>query len=240
MGVGASLFTNFLLQPPAGYEIFAVQTPGRENRSDEAVAQSVDHLVDEIVPQIGPLFDRPVVIWGHSFGGIVAREVIRRLRESTGCEPMHLLVTGTIAPHLIKSWQNREVILKSAVTENSPEYLMSLSRYVDDPELLKAILPGLRRDYPLLMPYQFENITPFEFPITAFAARQDEVVYCEEVEEWRQHTSGGFELIEVDGDHWFLNRNREQINAVLHNIVDGNRAKAVRNVAAPAKINIGE
>jgi len=31
----------------------------------------------------------------------------------------------------------REVILKSMVADNSPEYLMSLSRYVDDPELLR-------------------------------------------------------------------------------------------------------
>ena len=32
MGVGASLFTNFLVNPPDGYDILAVQTPGRENR----------------------------------------------------------------------------------------------------------------------------------------------------------------------------------------------------------------
>ena len=29
---------------------------------------------------------------------------------------------------------------------------------------------------------------------------------------------GGFELIEVDGDHWFLNRNRELIIATLQDI----------------------
>ena len=81
MGVGASLFTKFLLNPPDDYDILAVQTPGRENRMAEPVVESVDELVDQIVPQLLPLFDRPVVIWGHSFGGIVAWEVIRRLRE---------------------------------------------------------------------------------------------------------------------------------------------------------------
>ena len=79
MGVGASLFTKFLLNPPEDCDILAVQTPGRENRRSEPPAESVDGLVDEILPHLLPLCDRPLVIWGHSFGGIVAWELIRRL-----------------------------------------------------------------------------------------------------------------------------------------------------------------
>jgi surfactin synthase thioesterase subunit len=218
MGVGASLFTNFLLNPPADYDILAVQTPGRENRMAEPVAESVDQLAEQIVPQLLSLFDRPVVVWGHSYGGILAREVIRRLREVHHFEPDHFMVTGTIAPSLIHVWQNREVILKSMVADNSPEYLISLSRYVDDPEFLRAIVPGLRRDNQLLTSYRFQAIAPLHCPITAFAARQDDVVYTDEIREWSQHTLGLFELIEVDGDHWFLNRNRKLITATLQNI----------------------
>ena len=81
MGVGASLFTRFLLNPPEGYDVLAVQTPGRENRQAEPVVESVDALVDQIVPHLLPLLDRAVVVWGHSYGGIVAYEVIRRLRQ---------------------------------------------------------------------------------------------------------------------------------------------------------------
>ncbi len=218
MGVGASLFRSFLLNPPADYDILAVQTPGRENRRDEPVAASVDELADQIVPHLSPLLDRPVVMWGHSFGGLVAREVVRRLRDRDQYEPVHFLVTGTIAPHLIDRWKNREVILKSVVGENSAEYLISMSRYVDDPKLIKAILPGLRRDYPLLKSYRFQNMAPLTCPITALAARQDEVVYTDEVAQWHQHTNGGFDLIEVDGDHWFLDRNRELIIQTLRDI----------------------
>ena len=223
MGVGASLFTKFLLDPQDDYDVLAVQTPGRENRLAEPVAESVDQLVDQIVPQLLSLFDRPVVIWGHSFGGIVAAEIIRRLRDRHHREPVHFMVTGTIAPHLTHVWQNRTVILKSVVGDNSPEYLMSLSRYVDDPDFLKAILPNFRRDWPLLKNYKFQPLSRLSIPITAFAARQDEVVYADEVREWSQHTDGGFELIEVDGDHWFLNRNRELITAAFHEIAARNR-----------------
>src|SRR5690349_12950775 len=112
MGVGQSLFTTFLLNPPEECDIVAVQTPGRENRLAEPVVESVDELADQIVPHLLPLFDRPVIVWGHSYGGIVAREVLLRLRERHRQGPIHFLVTGTVAPHLIHLWQKREVMLK--------------------------------------------------------------------------------------------------------------------------------
>ena len=237
MGVGASLFTKFLLAPPDDCDILAVQTPGRENRMTEPVAESVDQLVDQIVPQLLPLFDRPVVIWGHSFGGIVAGEVIRRLRDRHHREPVHFLVTGTMAPHLIHVWQNRTVILKSVAADNSPEYLMSLSRFVDDPEFIKSILPNFRRDWPLLKNYRFQPLLRLNCPITAFAARQDEVVYADEVREWAQHTDGGFELIEVDGDHWFLNRNRELITAAIRELA-GRYQRSEANHVVPSVVTV--
>jgi NADPH:quinone reductase-like Zn-dependent oxidoreductase/surfactin synthase thioesterase subunit len=218
MGTGASLFTNFLLNPPDDYDIVAVQTPGRENRISEPVVESVNRLVDQISPQLVPLLDRPFVIWGHSFGGIVGIEVIRHLRERHNREPIHFVVTGTVAPQLICLWQNREVMLKAMVADNSPEYLISLSRYVDNAEFLKAVVLLMRRDYPLLTSYRFQAGAPLSCPITAFAARQDDMVYTDEIRAWSEHTRGGFELIEVDGDHWFLNRNRERITAALAGI----------------------
>ncbi len=178
----------------------------------------MDQLVDRIVPLLLPLFDRPVVVWGHSYGGIVAGEVIRRLRDRHDLEPIHFLVTGTVAPHLIHLWQKREVMLKAMVADNSPEYLVSLSRYVDNPEFLASIIPLMRSDWPLLKNYQFRPNAPMSCPITAFSARQDDMVYTDEIREWARHTAGGFELIEVDGDHWFLNRNRALITATLNEI----------------------
>jgi surfactin synthase thioesterase subunit len=182
------------------------------------MSEKVEQLADQIVPQLLALFDRPVVIWGHSFGGIVAREAIRRLRDRHRREPVHFMVSGTVAPHLVHLWQKREIMLKAMVADNSPEYLVSLSRYVDDPEFLKAILPLMRRDYPLLTSYRYQESSPLNCPITAFAARQDDMVYTDEICEWARHTRSRFELIEIDGDHWFLNRNSALIRATLSKI----------------------
>jgi surfactin synthase thioesterase subunit len=218
MGVGASLFTRFLLNPPDGYDILAIQTPGRENRLAEPVVENFSALADLIEPQLQAYFDRPVVIWGHSLGGIMAWEVIRRLRDRHQLEPAHFLVTGTAAPHLISKWQTREIMLKGMVPDNSPDYLASLSRYVDDLEFFKLLVPGMRRDWPLLLSYRFQAMRPLSCPITAFAGKKDDMVYADEIRAWTGYGQAGFELIEVDGDHWFLDRNRERIGAMLMDI----------------------
>jgi len=234
MGVGASLFTRFLLNPPEDYDILAVQTPGREERMAEPVAESVKELVDQIVPNLLPLFDRPVVIWGHSFGGIVAWEVVRQLRELHGCAPVHFMVTGTEAPHEAPKWKSREIMLKAMVQENSAEYLLSQSRYVDDPEFFKMILPGMRRDMALLQTYCFQESRPLDCSMTAFAARKDDMVYTDRIREWSAYTLAGFELIEVDGDHWFLDRNRELITVTLQKIAANYLGSDVEHFAQSA------
>ena len=57
------------------------------------------------------------------------------------------------------------------------------------------------------------------------------MVYTDEISEWSRHTAGGFELIEVDGDHWFLNRNHALITATLRDVSAGVALTAVRETA---------
>ena len=219
MGTGAELFTRFLLEPPANTEIFAIQTPGREERLSEPAYERIEVLVDKIISEIFPWLDKNFVIWGHSFGGIVAYEVIRSLQERHKLEPQHFMVTGTVAPSLIHIWQKREVIVKSAIEENTPEYLISLLRYVENAEFITDIFPIMRKDMPLLMNYRYKDGQLLNCPITAFGANQDDLVYLDEIAPWKKCTKSTFNLNEVDGDHWFLNSNREVILRKLNTII---------------------
>jgi acyl transferase domain-containing protein/NADPH:quinone reductase-like Zn-dependent oxidoreductase/surfactin synthase thioesterase subunit/NAD(P)-dependent dehydrogenase (short-subunit alcohol dehydrogenase family) len=219
MGVGASLFTRFLVNPPKDLEVLAVQLPGRENRRGEKVPARVDEIVDALLPALGPWLDKPFVVWGHSFGGIIAWEVIRRLRALNGPQPFHVVVSGTIAPHLIPIWQRRDVMVRAMNSENTADYLISLARYVDDPEFIKRIIGLMRADYPLLQSYRYQPDEPLSCPITAFSALQDDMVYPDETAMWRNYTTARFDFHQVDGDHWFLNRHRDRIAAELTAIV---------------------
>jgi len=213
MGTGASLFTPFLTDPPDGLDPIAVQLPGRETRTDEAVLSSMSEVVSGILGEMEKSVGSPHIFWGHSFGGIIAFEILRALRRQGKPLP-RLLVTGTIAPHLVRLWQKRDVLLRILAEDNDPEYLLAVSRYVDNADFVRSILPQMRRDMPLLLGYRFDEEECLDVPITAFASRQDDIVYRDEIAAWRTHTKD-FNLVEVDGDHWFLHRNRELLLETL-------------------------
>lgn len=41
------------------------------------------------------------------------------------------------------------------------------------------------------------------------------MVYPDEIQPWSRQTSAGFQMIEVDGDHRFLHRNRALLRSTL-------------------------
>ncbi|KAI9035671.1 thioesterase II family protein [Aspergillus affinis] len=213
MGIGASLFTPFLIDPPDGLDPIAVQLPGRETRAEEPPVVSVSEIVSNIMAEMDNVVGFPHVVWGHSFGGIIAFEVLRVLRRQGKPLP-RLFVTGTIAPHRIYTWQKRDILIESFRDDISPEYLLAVARYVDNADFLRSILPMMRQDAPLLLKYQYKEEDPLDTTITGVTARQDDVVYPEEVTDWRAHAKR-FHFIEVDGDHWFLYRNRRLVRETL-------------------------
>ncbi len=211
VGAGASMFSHFIYNTPESTDVLAFQLPGRENRSDEEPYEDMLKLIPDLAQVIRPYLDKPFIIMGHSFGGMVGFELIRYIRAQYNIEAKHLFITGTIAPQLTLKWKERDVISQTAVETNSEERLLSLMNYIDDVEFLKRILPVMRKDMPLIMSYRYEELEKLHCPITAFAAAQDEVVLVDEVRQWEVQTSAGFTLEVVEGDHWFLSRNRELV-----------------------------
>ncbi|KAJ5745662.1 hypothetical protein N7520_010844 [Penicillium odoratum] len=217
MGTGASFYAPFLANPPDALDPVAVQLPGRENRLEEAAAGNVQEIVSAILADMNTWKTPPRIFWGHSFGGIIAFEVMRALRREGKSMP-YLMVTGSIAPQLISIWQRRDVILQLLTDNSSPEYLLGLSRYVDDGNFIRSLLPMMKQDAPLLLSYQFQAADMFDVPITAFAAHQDDLVYPDEIACWGVH-SNDFKFIEVDGDHWFIRRNFELLMQTLKDMI---------------------
>lgn len=223
MGAGASMFNDFMYQAPEGTDVYAVQLPGRENRKDEPLYTDFSKLLDDLELAILPMLDGAFAIYGHSFGGIIAFELTRRLRNNYGKEPVHFFSSATMAPQMTVTWKNRDVLKQSAISSNSEQKLIGLMNYIDDLDYVKKILPILRLDMALLVDYDYTDDHKFDFPITVFSAIEDEVTLPEEMAPWSEQTSSDFRQELVHGDHWFVSRNkdfiREQIGKDLSELV---------------------
>ena len=213
MGAGASMFAHFLYNPPPGCEVYCVQLPGRENRMNEAPYTDLQPLLRDMEEAMLPLLDGDFALYGHSYGGIVAFETARLLRRKHGLIPLHFFASATMAPQMTLTWKNRDVMRESTISSNSEQKLIGLMSYIDDLDFVKQILPGMRRDMPLLMGYEYRNELPMECPVTVFSALEDEVTLPEEMSEWKHQTSSRFSQEFVHGDHWFVSRNKEFIGS---------------------------
>ena len=213
------MFGHFLYNSPAHTDVYSVQLPGRENRRAEAPYTDLSRLLDDLENVLIPhIKDGQFSIYGHSFGGIIAFELVRRLRKQ-GIFPQHFFCSGTMAPQITLTWKNRDVLRESSISSNSEQKLLGLMSYVDDVDFVKQILPGLRRDMPLLMGYEYQEEAPLTCPITAFSALEDEVTLPEEMAAWSEQTISSFKQELVHGDHWFVSRNKDFILQQLNKVI---------------------
>jgi polyketide synthase 12 len=219
MGAGASMFSDFMVAPPNGTDVYAIQWPGRENRIDEPIFTDLNLMLNDLEDAILPLLEdnSPFALYGHSFGGIVAFELARRLRFKHGKIPMHFFCSATMAPQITLTWKNRDVMKASTISSNSEQKLLGLMSYIDDLDFVKTILPGMRRDMPLLVGYEYQEEEAFDIPFTVFSAMEDEVTLPEEMKPWEVHTTNTFRQELVHGDHWFVSRNKDFIREQISN-----------------------
>ena len=202
-GGGPSVFRNWPQYLSPDIELSAVQLPGREARMTEAPIGELGRLVDELAEAIEPSLDRPVALFGHSIGGLIAFELAREMRRRYGIEPVHLFVSGCPGPQ---------------VSDNDPlydlpedEFLDRMRRFNGTPrevlehsEMMQLVLPALRADFSLRDTYVHVKEPPLRCAISVFGGLEDIRVGTEQLGAWRAHTSESFHMCLFQGDHFFL------------------------------------
>jgi len=74
------------------------------------------------------------------------------------------------------------------------------------PELVEVMLPTLRADCEVCETYAMTPGEPLSCPVTAIGASDDRMVTTDDLDAWRRHTTGPFDQVVVEGDHFFLDR----------------------------------
>ncbi|MCY1045297.1 alpha/beta fold hydrolase [Corallococcus sp. bb12-1] len=191
-------------------EVWGVQLPGRGARAEEAPFTRIRELVDSLVAAVD--FGTHFAFFGHSLGALVAFETAQRLRELGRAMPDALMLSAAPAPQLppraIPSSHLDEAGLLTALEPTYGELIQELR---EDAELRELLLPGLRADLSLVESYPYEARAPLPCAMTVTGGTQDDLAR-EDLEAWRIHTTGPFELHLLPGGHFYL---REQKAALL-------------------------
>jgi medium-chain acyl-[acyl-carrier-protein] hydrolase len=173
-------------------------------------------LVEALAGAIEPYLAQPFSFFGHSMGAAVAFELARELRRR-GCPlPRVLIASAARAPQFRRNHvpppapSDEQLLAELRRLEGIP------AEVLDDPALMRALLPALRADTALYRSYVYREDPPLTCAIRAYGGTEDANIRREHLEGWAEQTTGSFAVRLFPGGHFYL---KEQRAAVLEAIV---------------------
>lgn len=215
-GGGAQIYRGWGQILPAGVDVWPVQPPGRGSRYKEKPYQSFEALVSDVSEAMRPFIDIPFCLFGHSLGALVSFELAHRLREEHDAEPQHLFVSGCRGPQFprggptnIHHLPDDEFIAQLRRLNGTPREVL------DNPDFIQVIMETLRADFKLAETYRCSASSKLSCPITALGGTEDDAVPQDELESWKEQTTGPFDLWMLPGDHFFLHTSEAMVLNIL-------------------------
>ncbi|MFF9868850.1 thioesterase II family protein [Streptomyces sp. NPDC013953] len=204
-GAGCQQFRAWVPALAGVGQVYGVQLPGRENRWREPMPRTFDEAVEAIAGELRPVVaaGRRLVVFGHSFGGLLGYEIARRVR------PAALVVSACRAPG---HWDGAG----RGIVEDDEELDKLFDTAGLDPAFLdedtRALMVAmLRKDAVLSLSYAHSPGTPLSVPVHAWRADGDDTVTAQDLAGWAAVTTAAFRVHRVEGGHHAVLRRPEKL-----------------------------
>lgn len=211
-GGAASAYLPFARRLPATVDVVAIQYPGRQDRRHEPLVDSIDVLVDRLLPTLLAAADRPIAFFGHSMGAMLAFEAGRRLPPAAD-RLVQFFASGRRGPATPRRDRyyhaDDELIAEIRRLEGTDSTLLA------DEELLQMVLPAIRNDYRAAATYDYRPGPLLRCPVTVLTGDTDPNVTAEEAAAWAEVTTATTVVHTYPGGHFYLNG---QIDAVCRQV----------------------
>jgi medium-chain acyl-[acyl-carrier-protein] hydrolase len=201
-GGGASFFNSWTLRLEHALDVVRLQLPGREDRAKEKPLSDIDVVLAEVCPLIDEyLSDRPLIVYGHSLGALIAFEIARHL-ERQNRPAVCLLASSRRAP----SYPLRHPPTWQLPDDRFVEHIVSLGAAT--PKLLQVahwrdyFVPTMRADLSMTDRYTPAPILCLSSPVYVYRGKDDPIVDPDEMAAWAFQARTSFRLSTVDGGHF--------------------------------------
>lgn len=210
-GSSARIYEPWKSQLPSSVAVTPLELPGRGSRFPEHPKSELLPLLDDLASSMEKARHEPYAVFGHSFGGILAFELVRHLKELGFPPPRRLLVSGCPAPPMATPTQTTHDLSDAEFTESLRKLRGTPEELLENEELLELYIPIIRADYVILDHYEAPPPKPLDCPVTVFYGREDEDAGRAAMEEWDAYGSEPAAIEEIDGDHFFLRDAEEEL-----------------------------
>ncbi|CAM4460801.1 thioesterase II family protein [Paenibacillus tarimensis] len=204
-------------------EVMPVELAGRGRRMGEDFYKQMDDAVNDAYESMVPLLtdSMPYAVFGHSMGGILAYELIHKLREEGQPLPGTLIISAAPPPHLLTKSREPVSGLSNDLLLQHLKRRGEISRFIDLETFIQVFLPIIRADYRLLETYRpiLDRIA-IDVDLSVFYGTEDSIG-GDLMSGWERYVRGDFNAFPLRGGHFFIHERREAMIASLNRLLAG-------------------
>lgn len=209
-GAGASSFNSWVTLLPAWIELVRVQLPGREDRTNVPPLTDLKSLIFALVKEYECLERKPLIVYGHCLGALIAFEFCRAILPKESSAPIALFVSGRRAPHIPSSLTLHDLPEDQLI--EALEQMGAGSPLLHNSRWRRYYIDTIRSDLKLTDQYQFEPGPALICALHLFAGKNDP---RNEEHGWCDQSLGAYHKHVVDGGHFFTRTGTEELIRVL-------------------------
>jgi surfactin synthase thioesterase subunit len=213
-GGSPRLFLDWQPELAGDAELVAVAIQGR--------GPAIDAVIENSAAAIRAAAEgdhRPVILFGHSLGALIAFEVARRLADLP--QLRHLVASGLSAPPLLPSERVRELArLEGPAFAEALGFFGGLPpEILADDDVLELLLPGVMADFRLAAGYRYRPGAPLTIAVSLINGRDDPHVGPAQLERWRDECVAAPARHWADGGHFYLRSRPEFAIELLRELI---------------------
>lgn len=187
-----------------------IELPGRGARFHEPLLISIEDMVHDVFKNRSIQFDAPYILFGHSMGALLGYLLIKKIIQQGLAAPRHVFFTGCPPPSAKKEISGSH-LLSDDEFKNMLKHLGGITDDIlDNKDLFELFLPVLRADFKAVDLYVYNNDNKFDIPITVIGGNKDSYI-SNHLSDWSFETNAEAQIIQMEGDHFFIFKNQAEI-----------------------------
>lgn len=210
-GGGTAVYRSWHAKLPSEIDVVPVCLPGREQRFGEPALDNIEDMIAALVDAIRPMTTAPYAFFGHSMGGIIAHHLACRITAEGGRSPEHLFVSALRSPTAATPRRPLHLLPSDEFWAEVADYGGTPAEILESDEYRALFEPLVRADFKLAQTASSGNLPQLACQITAFGGSEDTTPTPEELDGWRQATTGPFEKHIYPGGHFFMEQHEDAL-----------------------------
>lgn len=226
-GGSALSFATLARQAPAEAEAILFELPGRGMRARDPFLPDFATAKEYFLERVLPVIDRPVLLFGHSLGGVMAHAIAKSLPSDKQQRVRRVIVSAARSPHSVEQHaqhpsapfviRSRESVYEDLIRlDGTPQVIL------EEKDLAEKMVTTLGCDLHLLDTYKETKKCgqAADLPLELWLGDQDPSVPLEEADLWAKTVTAPLKTRIFTGHHFYLFQQQEAVAAAWRDVIE--------------------